>query len=287
MFSNQERVGPPEERAQVSWDARERSLETNQATTATGQSTTPTDARGEEAVVPLRRCRNGQPRDADEMKMNQHFESAEWVDYARGLVEPEQKEEMERHVDAGCDSCGRAKSLFRIVTSAATAEYSPPADVSARAKSIFRRPRPESPNEAVTGSVGTLIAQLILDTSREPLPAGLRSGDRPTRLLFAAGDYFLDLDLTREIVSPSLSGRDHILIGQIVDREDPSRRVPELSVRLETADQVRTQTHTNSLGEFELQYDPSDVVRLRIPLEGKGSIEVQLPSEAPAVAASN
>jgi hypothetical protein len=222
------------------------------------------------------------------MKMNHQFESAEWVDYARGLVEPGVKQEMERHLDAGCEGCVRAKSLFQIVTSAAIAEYSPPADVSARARSIFRHPHPELPREVVTGGAKTLIAQLILDTSREPVPAGLRSADRPTRLLFVAGDYFLDLDLTHEVDSRSRSGRDRVLVGQIVDRGDPARRVPELGVVLETGNEVRGQTHTNSLGEFELQYDPSEVVRLRIPLEGEGSIEVRLPSQAqPGLAASH
>ena len=77
-----------------------------------------------------------------------------------------------------------------------------------------------------------------------------------------------------------------MLVGQIVDRQDPLRRIPELGVLLERDREVQSRTETNSLGEFALQYDASHPVLLRIPLDAESSIEISLPAEGSRAASA-
>ena len=207
---------------------------------------------------------------------NEHFELGRWVDFARGLVSGSEHQSMQAHLDDACEPCLRTSKTFGTAATAGRTEDAPPPAVTSRARSIFKQPHPEAPPATKSRHV---IAQLILDTSREPVPVGMRAGERPTRLLFAAGEYFIDLDLARDVSSATQHGDQRVLVGQIVNRQDPSRRIPELGVLLESDREVQCRTETNSLGEFELQYDASHPARLRIPLDSDSSIEISLPAQ--------
>ena len=216
------------------------------------------------------------------MKM-EHFEPGLWVDFARGLVSGAELERMRAHLDEECEPCHRTRRVFTAAAGAGRTEEAPPVAVTSRARSIFTHPHPEA---VPAPPARHLIAQLMLDTSKEPLPVGMRTGERPTRLLFAAGEYFIDLDLARDGSSPGRGGDERVLVGQIVNREDPTRRIRELGVLLESGQEVRSRTETNALGEFELPYDASHPARLRIPLDSDSSIEISLPAEESPRAAS-
>ena len=212
----------------------------------------------------------------------EHFEPGLWADFARGLVPESEREPMQAHLNDGCDSCLRTRQSFDEAATAGRTEEAPPPAVTRRARAIFQHPHPEAvPPRAQAAR--HLIAQLILDTSTEPVPVGMRAGQRHTRLLFAAGEYFIDLDLARDESKLTQLGDKRMLVGQIVDRQDPLRRLPELGVLLERDREVQSRTETNSLGEFALQYDASHPARLRIPLDAESSIEISLPSRSSAI----
>lgn len=216
------------------------------------------------------------------MKM-EHFDPGLWTDFVREVASASDRERMQAHLDEGCEPCLRTRQLFDVAATAGRTEEAPPPAVAARARSIFRHPHPEAITQTARRP---LIAQLILDTSTEPAPVGLRAGQRPTRLLFAAGEYFIDLDLARDASRMNQTGEQMVLVGQIVNREDPSRRLPELGVLLESDREVQSSTETNALGEFALQYDASHPARLRIPLDSESSIEISLPAEASQAASA-
>ena len=213
----------------------------------------------------------------------EHFEPGLWTDFARGLVPESERKPMQVHLNDGCESCLRTRQSFDEAVTAGRTEETPPPAVTRRARAIFQHPHPEA---APPQAARHLIAQLILDTSTEPVPVGMRAGQRHTRLLFAAGEYFIDLDLARDGSNPTQLGDKRMLVGQIVDRQDPLRRIPELGVLLERDREVQSRTETNSLGEFALQYDASHPVLLRIPLDAESSIEISLPAEGSRAASA-
>jgi hypothetical protein len=101
-----------------------------------------------------------------------------------------------------------------------------------------------------------------------------RTGRETRRQLFEAGAYFLDLDLALQTRSGGPA--QLVLVGQLLDRAEPGRAVPEFLVRLEGRRGPMAQTESNPLGEFELLGDARSAVRLAIPI-GDEEIEVDLP----------
>jgi hypothetical protein len=208
------------------------------------------------------------------MAMAQHYESDRWVDYSRGLGEAD-RTEMEAHLASGCTSCQRKADVLGklAVTARAEAEYQPPTSVMRRAKAVFRRPeRAEGPVQ--------ILARLVYDSFRDPLPAGMRAADRPSQALFEAEDYALDLHLNRERADRERGGPKMVLVGQIADRKKPGSRMSEVPVLLMSGKQVAARGLSNDLGEFHLEYDPQERLHLQIPVARGKQINIQLPQEA-------
>jgi len=109
-------------------------------------------------------------------------------------------------------------------------------------------------------------ARLLYDSFREPLPAGLRTQQRLSRqYLYQAGDYSLDLRLENERGSPRVA-----LVGQIQNRKQPGKRLGSVPVQLLSGKQVLAQATSNSLGEFQMEYEPSKHLRLYVPVRQAG-----------------
>jgi len=206
-----------------------------------------------------------------------HYETERWVDFARGLSGDTERAAMEAHLAAGCKQCGRRAELLGELAAMAHAdlEYEPPADVMHMARSIFQAPHPsEEP------SVVRILATLIYNSVRDPLPAGMRTGDRPSQVLYEAEDYMLDLHVNKERVSRESGATRMVLVGQIASRKDPGRPLAELPVVLKAGRSVAARGVANSLGEFHLEFEPRDGLRLEIPVESGRTIEVELPQES-------
>src|SRR3989442_1049638 len=121
-----------------------------------------------------------------------HFDISEWTDFVRGVTSD--RSPMEAHASR-CVRCRATLSLVtRIVQSARTeGQYEPPDRLVRWAKAISALQRPER------SSVLRLVARLVYDSFREPLPAGLRAADRVSRhALYEAGNFSVDLRLEQE-----------------------------------------------------------------------------------------
>ena len=203
------------------------------------------------------------------MKLTRHPDTWDWVDYVRGVGEAG-RSAMEAHLSSGCHHCQAIVRTLRNVTHAAAVEatYEPPANVIRRAQAIFPPYRPEM----------SILAKLIYDSFREPLPAGVRAQGRPARhALYEAGDFFVDLQLEHEAASGTVT-----LVGQVSDRENPRINTTSLPILLMARKGLVTSAMCNRLGEFEMAFKPARDLQLRVPLrESGGHVDLKMDELSP------
>jgi hypothetical protein len=197
-----------------------------------------------------------------------HFDTWQWADFVRGLGDIASRSLMQTHLSSGCASCLKTVDTLRQVVemASADAECAPPeyAVRYAQAAYTIRKPEPVS--------LARLIARLVHDSAREPLPAGLRAQDRlQRRALFAAGDYQVDLQLERQPVTHLIT-----LVGQVAGRLH-STSLADVPVWLMERDSMVENTTCNTFGEFHLEYEPRRNLRLLVPLSDVGKrLEIAL-----------
>lgn len=204
-----------------------------------------------------------------------HVETGLLVDYSRGLATQADRAALEAHLASGCQSCQRQSSVLGrlAATTEAEVEYEPPPDVVRRAKGIFPSRRPKQKRD----SFRTILARMIYDSVLDPLPAGVRSKDRPSQALYEAADYAVDLHMSREQVSREHGAPRMVVVGQIADRRRPGRWVADMPVVLVSGKEVAARGLSNEFGEFHLEYVPKDDLQLQIAVEADKRIEVSLP----------
>ncbi len=197
-----------------------------------------------------------------------HFEMNEWADFIRG-IRSSHKAAMERHLASGCRKCNRTVGFLRKILSLAKveAEYEPPRYAVASAKAAFVLQQPEK-----VYLIPAVVARLVYDSFRDPLPAGVRVRHRVNRhALYHAGDYNLDLHLQHERGTRSVT-----LIGQVASRKAPVEQMAGVPVYLVSGKKVVEKGTTNQFGEFQLHYKPDRQLRLYVPVTDRKRIEIQM-----------
>jgi hypothetical protein len=196
-----------------------------------------------------------------------HFDSWHWADFVRGLCDEPTQLVMQAHLASGCSSCQSTADTLRAIVVAAKAESAavPPEYAVREAEAVFSQGRPET-------SLERLLARLVYDSAREPLPAGIRAGGRVSRrAIFAAGDHQVDLQMDREPTSDLVT-----LVGQVVGPVQTSG-LADVPVWLMQRDRLVTRTTCNTFGEFHLEYEPRRNLRLLFSLEDVGKrVEIAL-----------
>jgi hypothetical protein len=199
-----------------------------------------------------------------------HFDISQWTDFGRGVVPGPERAAMETHLSAqGCVRCRATLDLVRrVVAIARTADrYTPPDYVVRCAKALSALLQPQK------ARFPSLVAHLIYDSFRDPIPAGMRAEDRLSRqALYEAGNFCLDLRLEHDRGTPLVT-----LVGQLTNRTAPDSSVPEAPVLLMVRNDIVAHTVSNPFGEFQMEYVPARHLRLCIPLDPTGErIEVSL-----------
>jgi hypothetical protein len=192
------------------------------------------------------------------MKVTRHPDSWEWLDFVRGVGDPDGQSAKAAHLSSGCERCQAVVRGLHAVTAAAAreAQYDPPASVLRRAQAIFPVREPAM----------NVVAKLIYDNFRDPLPAGLRAMGRLTRhALYEAGDVFVDLQMEHEAVAGKVT-----LVGQVSDRVDPQINTTSLPILLMARTGLVASAMCNRLGEFGMQFEPAHDLRLFVPLRESG-----------------
>lgn len=203
-----------------------------------------------------------------------HFEVAEWADYVRHQVSPEQSGEMLGHLQSGCTRCQRVEEQLSrlVVVCARERALQVPQHAERSVKAMFalnRQPR--------VSAVRRILATLVYDSLNDPQPAGVRMGHQISRhVLFDAGDYSVDLRFEHEKGSACM-----VLVGQIANRRTPEEMMSHFPVILLSGNQELSRSLSNSFGEFQLEYTPREELHLLVPLGMKGQeLEVVLNDRA-------
>jgi hypothetical protein len=188
-----------------------------------------------------------------------HFDIEQWVDFSRGTATEADRSLMQVHLDSGCTRCSRMVALLAGVAAAVRVDKSsePPASAVRLAKALYQPPRPER-----------LIARIVYDSFRDPLPAGVRTQDRLTRhILFEAGGYSLDVRVERH-GGPATA----TLVGQVVRRDSPVAASSDVQATLRTGTKIVAAASGNAFGEFQLDCRPAPSLQLEVSLGTGGPV---------------
>jgi hypothetical protein len=208
-------------------------------------------------------------------RTDQHFTEEDWVDVARGQGSPSRRARLQQHLDAGCPRCAQTVRLWREVLGVAAqdASYAPPDPVLRQARAAFALHGPPPRRKGIRARVA-----LLFDSLREPFAAGVRaSGAAPRHLLYKAGRYTIKLR-----VEPTEAERVCIA-GQILDEHEPSGALQDIAVLAVRGDKTIDRTLTNHLGEFLLEPDGAEDLRLCVGVAEIGTFTVQPGGEAEKV----
>jgi len=200
-----------------------------------------------------------------------HFNMQEWVDFVRGVISEEQSSTMQKHLDDGCSDCHKLLETWKHVLECADRErfYQPPQAYVHLAKAQFAISRI---NQARSREV--CYAELVFDSFRQPVAAGVRSGaTRPWQLMFRRSNYSIDV---------RIESRDDgiAIIGQVLDSGQAGSGVCDIPVRLMT---YKQQTTTNRFGEFQFEVESMEDLGLLFVMSEERDLMISIPvSQVPS-----
>jgi hypothetical protein len=201
----------------------------------------------------------------------EHYSLEKWADFARQVTGEQERTEMQSHLENGCRKCSKVLGLWQRVQLAARREhgYQPPDSAVRSMKGTFAI---QGPLKATRSA--RLVAELLFDSTLNPLLAGVRSsGTVPRQLLYGVGnDYRIDVR-----IDPQAETGKADVAGQVLNSVQPSR-VNALRVALLSGRKTVSEAVTNQYGEFQLVADPTGRFHLKLGLPGQ---EVALPAIEP------
>src|SRR5713226_6109107 len=198
----------------------------------------------------------------------QHFTIAEWADFARKVVPKGEIKVMEQHLE-NCRKCREAAHMMTRISEVARryGQTEPPDEAVRSVRGMFAI---HGPKKATP--VRSFVAELLFDSFRTPLQAGVRSSEAGSRqLLFGSGDYRVDLRFEPQEDSDKVS-----LMGQVLNAADPARGFDSAPVILLLGRKVFATSRTNQMGEFRLECVLEPPIELRIKLPGNAQVTLPL-----------
>jgi hypothetical protein len=202
-----------------------------------------------------------------------HFKPEEWADLARDAASEEERKKMQSHLESGCKKCAGLFGTWKRVHDASRREalYRPPDSAvrTVKGMGVIHGPSKNRPMRSP-------IAELLFDSLRSPMTAGVRSSSISARqLLYGIGDYRLDIRIEPQEDSDKVA-----LVGQVLNSAEPDQPIGVISVVLKRGNKVVAQSTTNRFGEFQLECDLESSLRLQAGLP-HGQV-VQIPLVEPA-----
>jgi len=199
-----------------------------------------------------------------------HFADETWFDYVRNLLPPDQKQAMTTHLNEDCAECNERYNIWKRVFDTVTREsrYSPqPSDVTRVTAAFEKYQRSRRPSTGV-------LATLVFDSLHNAAPAGFRSVLAHARhLLYEANNWTIALRLKAE------PGNQVSLVGHVTQTGASSvTEGSDLEVTVSRGDTLIAQTISNNVGEFDLEYQNLDALRLRLRFSDEYGLEVDLPA---------
>lgn len=202
-----------------------------------------------------------------------HYNDGKWTDFVRQLLPAAERAAMQDHLDS-CQTCRLTVGCLEATKQVAAidSQISVPPEVAARARALFDKTKPE---RSWFKGLRQLAAELVFDSSRDLLPAGMRFGGtpgtaEPRHISYRAGEYDVHLRL-----EPTDAGVAEI-VGQVVSRQVQAVPMEGLLVQVIAGGRTVGETETNRFGEFVLERPVRPTVTLRISLRDAGC-RIELP----------
>ena len=197
----------------------------------------------------------------------QHFSEEAWADFVRGVSEPKTKANIETHLARGCSDCRATSDVWKQVQTMVSNEqsYMPPESAVRMVKLEFGASNSQEQT--------SVLANLLFDTFAQPLTAGIRSGAAVARqLVYEAEGLTVDLRLD----SQSPSGKI-LVVGQVLDQRLPRVSPSGVCIALWTPKgHPFLEVSPNESGEFQLEVNAQDDLRLLIEVAGRKTIRLPL-----------
>lgn len=202
----------------------------------------------------------------------EHFSERAWADFVRGFEGCEHRQ-MQSHLASACRDCTRIHKTWKQVRTVAFREtlYTPPAHATRMAKLEFAR-------TFSTASDSGVFARLTFDTFAKPALAGIRSGAAAARqMLYETEAVAIDLRFDH-LSAPKLTQ----VTGQILHKREPYGAIANAAVTVWTSKgQPIAEAITNDFGEFRLQFESQDGLKLSIQTAGQPAVRIFLASVGP------
>jgi hypothetical protein len=203
----------------------------------------------------------------------EHFSKQTWADFVRGISESATRANIESHLARGCVGCTTNFDIWNRVTTISATErtYTPP-------DSAVRMMELEFAARYAMERRPSVLASLLFDTLSQPLPAGMRSGVAVVRqLVYEAEGFTVDLRLDPQ----SQSGKICV-VGQVLGKGVPRISPSSASIMLWTEKgQPIVHVSANEYGEFQLEFDAQENLRLSIDAAGRKTIRIPLTNLGP------
>ena len=122
-----------------------------------------------------------------------HYSTEDWVDFVNGVASEVRHQEMQKHLDCGCEACNKSVALWKSVqrTAAQESRFQPPEDTVRVVKAAF--------GTAGLGSkpgLQGIVAKVLFDSFRQLAVAGARSAEPQSRqMLFSANPFQIDVKI--------------------------------------------------------------------------------------------
>ncbi len=185
---------------------------------------------------------------------------------------------MQRHLDRGCEECLAASRLWSAVRDVAAkgGQQQPPEGSIRIVRAVFRVSQ-----YALAGKPSR--ARLTFDSVRQPLLPGVRShASAPRQQLFARGRFRVDTRLEQGSKPDRM-----VLVGQVVERTAAGRPVRHQSsdspptALLYAAERPLAAANANRFGEFHLEFEAAEDLRLWIVISDEEPILIHLAGSSP------
>jgi len=200
--------------------------------------------------------------------VSEHFTEDDWTAFTRGASDRHHRERVAQHLEQGCQECQRTLRVWSILLSVAEQEAG-----EASPSTVFEKTR-RQPSLPSRKGLGARIAEgvaLVFDSFRQPELASVRaSGGSPRQLLYKAGRYTIKVQ-----VEPGTSSDRLCIVGQILDDKDPAAALRDIAVRAMKGTKTLSRTHTNRMGEFQLEPDATGKLQLSVDVPEIGTFTVE------------
>jgi len=173
----------------------------------------------------------------------EHFSVEKWIDFVNQAGTTSEKQQMDKHLNLGCDSCQKTVSLWQRVRASAAVEgnYQPPESAVRIAKSAFAGVGLGSREKGADSRV-----KLLFDSFLQPVLAGVRSAGAGTRqMLYRADPYQIDVQLE---MKPG--GNRVVVTGQLLNLSNPKAIAAGTRILVSNMHGDVVHTAANQFGEF-------------------------------------